>query len=65
MKVKELIKRLQECDQNAKIEIIQEETLECLPDIWDDNTREVTGKATNLYEEDLYSHEFYLLAIKS
>ena len=63
MKVKDLIVAAQKCDPEARIELIWEEELECDPDMWDDDTHEPTGRATKLYEADLHSHEFYLLAI--
>ena len=43
--------------------IIQEEELECMPEYWDDDARGVIGKATELYSEDVHSHEIWLLAI--
>lgn len=64
MTVQEMIEKLSSCDKNAKLAIIQEEELECMPEYWDDEGRKVTGKATELYSEDLHSHEYYLLAIK-
>lgn len=64
MTVKELITKLLNCDKEAKLRIIQEEELECMSEYWDDEKRKVAGKATKLYSEDLYSHEFYLLAIE-
>jgi len=65
MTVKELIAKLSNCTQDARLKIIQEEDLECTPEYWDDKERKVIGKATELYSEDLYSHEFYLLAIEN
>ena len=64
MTVKELMAKLSSCNENAKLQIIQEETLECTPEYWDDKENKVTGKASELYSEDLYSHQFFLLAIE-
>lgn len=62
MTVKELITILATCNEEAKLKIIQEEELECT-EYWDEEKQKVTGKAIELYSEDLYSHEVYLLAI--
>lgn len=62
MKVSELIEKLQKCNNEDKIVIIQEETLECFPDYWDDKNYKVRGDVTELFSVDLYSHQFYLLA---
>ena len=64
MTVKELVKNLQKCNPDSRIKIIQEEILECEEDWWDDEAGKVSGTATELYTEDLYSHGFYLLAIE-
>lgn len=67
MKVKDLIKRLQKCSPEAEIELIQEESLECEEEWWDDKKGDyggVTDKVTEIHCWDLYSHRFYLLAIK-
>ena len=66
MKVKDLIKKCEECDPEAELEIIQGEELECMPEWWDDKAGEyggVCGNATELYSYDLHSHQIYLLAI--
>ncbi len=63
MTVQELIDKLVNCKLEAQIKIIQEEELECTPEIWNDEKQEVVGKAVKLYSEDLYSHEVYLLAV--
>lgn len=63
MTVKELIEKLSGCNPTAKLRIIAEEELECMPELWDDEEQKVSGKATELYSEDLHSHETYLLAI--
>lgn len=63
MKVKELIEKAQNLNPNDELRIIQEEELECMPELWDDEKNEVSGNATKLYSEDLHSHEMYLLAI--
>lgn len=66
MKVKDLIKKLQNCNPNDSIKIIQELELECMPEWWDDKKGEyggVAGSATEIYSEDVHSHTFYLLAI--
>ncbi len=65
MTVKELMEISSECSPDAKLRIIQEEELECMPEFWDDEKQEVSGKATKLYSEDLHSHEMYLLAIEN
>ena len=64
MIVEELMMKLSKCNSKAKLRIIQEEELECMPEYWDDEEQKVIGKATELYSEDLYSHEFYLLVIE-
>ncbi len=67
MIVEDLIKNLQNCNPTDKIVIIQEEELECMPEWWDDKKGKyggVFGPATELFSEDLHSHQFYLLAIK-
>jgi hypothetical protein len=66
MQVKDLIKKLQECNPDDSIIIIQEEELECMSEWWDDEKGEyggVSGAATEIYSEDLHSHQFYLLGI--
>ena len=63
MQVKDLILKLADCDENAEIQIIQEETLECLDEIWDSKKNTVNKKAGDLYSQDCYSHQWYLLAI--
>lgn len=63
MTVEELMEKLSGCNPKAKLMIIQEEELECMPEWWDDEERKVAGKATELYSYDLHSHEMYLLAI--
>ena len=63
MIVEELMTKLSSCNPKAQLQIIQEEELECMPEFWDDDERKVSGKATELYSEDLHSHEMYLLAI--
>ena len=67
VEVKDLIKKLQKCDSDDSIRIIQEEELECMSEWWDDEKGdygEVSGLATEIYSEDLHSHTFYLLATK-
>lgn len=68
MKVKELIKKLQECDLEGEMKIAQGEELECCPEWWDgtlnDGCGDVAGEATKMYSEDIHSHEMYLLVIK-
>ena len=63
MTVKELITKLSSCNGEAKLMIIQEEELECMSEWWDEEAGKVTGRAIELYSEDLHSHEMYLLAI--
>ncbi len=63
MNAKELKEKLSSCNDEAEIRIIQEEELECMPEYWDDEKHKVAGKATELFCEDLYSHEMYLLAV--
>ena len=66
MQVKDLIKKLQECNPDDRIKIIQEEELECMPEWWDDDKGEyggVSGTATEIYSEDVHSHQWYLLGI--
>ena len=65
MTVEELMVKLASCNGKSKLTIIQEEELECMPEWWDDEKRKVAGNATELYSEDLHSHEMYLLAIDS
>lgn len=65
MTVKELIEKLQALNPNDKLMLIQEEELECVPEMWDDEKGEVSGVAVKLYSEDLHSHEMYLLAIRN
>ncbi len=65
MTVEELMAKLSSCNPKAELQIIQEEELECMPSLWDDEERKVSGKATELYSEDLYSHETYLLAVEN
>ncbi|KKN01592.1 hypothetical protein LCGC14_1126270 [marine sediment metagenome] len=64
MRVSELIIILKRCAPDARILIMQEEELECMPEFWDDETRSLNEKATKLYSEDLHSHEVYLFAVK-
>ncbi len=65
MKVKELIAKLQNCKEDAEIQIIQEEELECMPELWNNEDHKVGGTsgAIELYSEDLHSHEMFLLAV--
>ena len=63
MKIKDIIRILQLCDMNAKLRLIQEEELECMPEWWDEENSKVSGSATEIYSEDLHSHRMYLLAI--
>lgn len=63
MTVQELIEKLKTLNPDAELTIIQEEQLECEPELWDEEKCEVGGRATEIYSEDLYSHETYLLAI--
>ncbi len=63
MTVKELMEKASKCKPNAKLQIIQEEELECMPELWDEEEQKVGGKATKLYCEDLHSHGMYLLAV--
>lgn len=66
MTVKEMVQKLKGLNQNAEITIIQQETLECSPEWWDAGLGEyggVSGKALEIYSEDLHSHMFYLLAV--
>lgn len=67
MQVKDMIVILQEqCNPDDDIRIIGELELECMPEWWDDEKGDyggVTGNATEIYSEDLHSHQFYLLAI--
>ena len=65
MTVKELELRLSNCQKDAKLKIIQEEELECMPEIWDDEKKEVCGKAKELFSEDCHSQQMYLLAIEN
>lgn len=67
MQVKDLIKNAQKCNPNDRIEIIQGEELEAMPEWWDDSIGEyggVTDLVTELFSFDLHSHQMYLLAIK-
>lgn len=67
MRVKELIEKLQKCNPDAMLKIIQGEELECMPEWWDDKIGDygsVSGLATEIYSEDLHSHQMYLLAIE-
>lgn len=63
MTVEELMTKLSSCNGKANLMIIQEEELECMPELWDDEKQKVSGKATELYCEDLHSHGMYLLAV--
>ena len=63
MTVKDLIKKLQEVNPDAELQIIQEEELECMPELWDDEKSEVSGNAIELFSEDVHSHRMYLLAV--
>ncbi len=63
MTVEEAIKKLQMCNPKAKLKLIQEEQLECEEEWWDDEEYKVKEPATEIYSEDLYSHQMYLLAI--
>ncbi len=63
MTVEEAIKKLQTCNPKAKLKLIQEEELECT-EWWDDEKYKVVGNATEIFSEDLYSHETYLLVIE-
>lgn len=63
MTVKELIEILNHVHPDSDIQIIQEEELECMPELWDDTNNKVSNNVTKLYSEDLHSHEMYLLAI--
>ena len=61
MIVKEMIDKLKECDPNSKVELIQEEELECEPDLWDDEKGKMMDSAViTINEWDLHSHGFYL-----
>lgn len=62
MNVKEAIKKLEMCNPTSKLKIIQELELECMPEWWDSG--KVKGEATEIYSEDVHSHQFYLLVIK-
>jgi len=64
VKVKDLIEKLQTCSMDADIKLIQEETLECMDELWDSDNGKVTDNVTEVHCWDLYSHGFYLLAIK-
>ena len=61
--VKDLMENLSKCNPDAKLQIIQEEELECMPELWDDEEQRVGGIANELYCEDLHSHGMYLLAV--
>ena len=63
MNVRKLKKILQKLNPDDELKMIQEEELECMSEWWDDEKNEVSGNATKIYSEDLYSHETYLLAI--
>lgn len=65
MTVKELAAKLQNCNEDAKIQIIQEEELECMPELWNSEEQKVGGTsgAIELFSEDLHSHEMFLLAV--
>ena len=65
MTVGELIRKLSRCSVDAELRIIQEEELECMPELWNDEEQKVAGNATELYCEDLHSHGMYLLAVES
>jgi len=67
MTVEELMAKLKNCRKDAKLQIIQEEELECMPDLWNDEEHKVGGTsgAIELYSEDCHSHEMYLLAYNS
>jgi hypothetical protein len=64
MNVGDMIEQLQQCSHNAKIKIIEEKELECMPQWWDEDNGKVAGNATIIYREDLHSHYFYVLAIR-
>ncbi|KKN22347.1 hypothetical protein LCGC14_0916130 [marine sediment metagenome] len=64
MTVKEAIEKLQKVNPNAKLVLIQEEELECMPKWWDSRKNKVYGRAKEIYSEDLHSHQMYLLAIE-
>ena len=65
MNVKGLIKLLQAySNPDAKIRLIQGEELECMPEWWDEVENMPGGKASELYSEDVHSHQWYLLAIE-
>ncbi len=66
-KVKDLIKKLQRLNPDAKLKLIQEEELECMPEWWDDTKGKygrLSGAATEIYSDDIHSHRWYLLAIE-
>ena len=63
MTVKEAMENLSECSPDARLHIVQEEELECMPQYWDDEKQEVAGKAREIFSEDVHSHQMYLLAI--
>ena len=63
MTVKEAITKLQKQNSSDKLKIIQEEELECMPEWWDEEKREPSGEATEIFSEDLHSHQVYLLTI--
>ncbi len=65
MKVKELALKLSQVSPEAELKIIEEEELECMPELWDDEEHKVGGTsgAIELYSEDLHSHEMFLLAV--
>lgn len=64
MTVEQCIERLQKCSPDARLKIVGELTLECMPQWWDEENQKVAGKATELYSEDLFSHTYYLLAVE-
>ena len=65
MTIQELIEKLSSySNKEAKLQLIQEEDLECMPELWDDEKHKPSGKATEIYCEDVHSHNWYLLAIE-
>lgn len=63
MTIKELLEKVQKINPGAKLKLIQEEELECMPELWDDK-KGVSGFAVEIYSEDVHSHQMYLLAIE-
>ena len=65
MTVEELMAKCQNVRKDAKLLIVEEDELECMPDLWNDEEHKVGGTsgAIELYSEDCHSHEIYLLAI--